>query len=408
MRHLLSFAFFLLFTGHGLLHAEDFRIERFRNSAEQGSSQAVVVENAELVHTSQLLPINSQGVIQGTSASQQAATVLTSLDTILKKTGASKKHIVKLNIYLVADSDREVAVSSIRSWLSGADLPAISFVQTRLPNPKAKIAMDAVIASAQVNVKTDNNAARHIHLTQLGESKQHSHASILPRGDVIYVSGQAEPGDLKQATRNTLESLLKSIQQMQLDRQNIVALKCFLSPMDQVDIVNATIAEFFEGEAVPVVSHVEWIAGATRPIEIEMIASAPLLKTTQRVSYLTPGGMTASPVYSRVARIHGNQRVYISGLYATSKGTGEEQTKAIFDSLGDLLKMTGSDFQHLAKATYYVSDSDSSSHLNKLRPQFYHPKRPPAASKAMVTGVGMQNRTLSIDIIAAPVAEKSK
>lgn len=414
MRNLLilTISLFLL-PGNGLLSAEEFRVERFRGSAAQGDFQAVVVTGAELVHTTQLLPIDSQGMIQGDSTSKQTVAILNSIDVILAKTGTSKKHLVKLNFYLLTDSDRTVVVKILRAWLHDENFPAVSFVQTQLPNSKAKIAVDAVIASSgsfakqSEEGKTDNtNAAHHIHLKKLGGEELRSHISIMPRGDAVYVSGQANKGELKQATRITLENLLSSIQQMQLDRQNIVSLKCFLSPMDQVDIVNAEIAEFFDGASIPAVSHVEWIAGKTRPIEIEMIASAPAQKSKQSVTYFTPQGMTASPVYSRVARIAGNQRIYISGLYASRQGNGEEQTLAIFKTLDSLLKETGSDFQHLAKATYYVSDSDASSQLNKLRPQYYHPKRPPAASKAMVTGVGMQDRTLSIDIIAAPLVDK--
>ncbi len=385
---LLSFSIcFSILTNSEQLMAQQFQLKRIQSSAKQGLSQAVVVEGAELVHTTQLLPADSLGVIQGDCTADQTAVLLKSLETILAKTGASKSSLVKLNIYLTEDSDRSVVISRLNNWLEEKDLPAVSFVQTRLPNLKAKVAMDAVIASSKT------------------VSRKCSDVSILPRGDVVYVSGQAEKGELKQATRKTLESLLRSIQQMQLDRQNIVSCKCFVPSMEQIDIVNAQIAEFFKGEAIPAVSHVEWMAGSTHPIEIEMIASAPLSQSEQSVTYFTPEGMKTSPVYSRVARIHGNKRIYISGLYSTKPGNGEEQTKEIFKTLGSILNQTGSDFKHLAKATYYVSDRDASSQLNKLRPLFYDPKRPPAASKAMVKGVGMQKRSLSIDIIAAPIAE---
>lgn len=367
--------------------AQQFQLKRIQSSVKQGLSLAVVVEGAEFVHTTQLLPTNSQGAIQGNSTAEQTTTILKSIEAILAKTGTSKNNIAKLNIYLNADSDRSVVISSLNRWLDETDLPAISFVQTRLPNLKAKIGIDAIIASSK------------------RASQICPHVSILPRGDVVYVSGQAEKGDLKQATKKTLGSLLRSIQQMQLDRQNIVAIKCFVPSMEQIGIVEAQIAEFFDGEPIPAVSHVEWIAGSTHPIEIEMIASAPASQSEQSVTYFTPEGMKTSPVYSRVARIHGNKRIYISGLYSSNPGSGEEQTQEIFKTLGSVLKQSGSDFKHLAKATYYVSDSDSSSQLNKLRPLFYDPKRPPAASKAMVKGVGMQERSLSIDIIAAPIAE---
>ncbi len=76
--------------------------------------------------------------------------------------------------------------------------------------------------------------------------------------------------------------------------------------------------------------------------------------------------------------------------------------RSIFSQLDTILTQSGSDLRRLAKATYYVSDDDPSAQLNKLRPEFYDPERPPAASKAMVRGVGHPDRGITIDMIAAP------
>ena len=76
--------------------------------------------------------------------------------------------------------------------------------------------------------------------------------------------------------------------------------------------------------------------------------------------------------------------------------------RSIFSQLENILSETGSDLRHLAKATYYVSDADPSAQLNKLRPEYYDPERPPAASKVMVSGVGHPQRGITIDMIAAP------
>ena len=97
--------------------------------------------------------------------------------------------------------------------------------------------------------------------------------------------------------------------------------------------------------------------------------------------------------------------IYISGLYGTSNGNGAAETGEIFDQLGKLLEKSGSDFRHLVKATYYVSTDEASAKLNELRPKYYDPKRPPAASKAPVTGTGLEGKTLTLDMIAAPRAK---
>jgi enamine deaminase RidA (YjgF/YER057c/UK114 family) len=68
--------------------------------------------------------------------------------------------------------------------------------------------------------------------------------------------------------------------------------------------------------------------------------------------------------------------------------------------LQQVLAAAGSDMSHLAKATYYVSEDNAAHALDKVRPEFLDPSRPPAASKVMVHGVGQPGRTVTMDMIA--------
>jgi len=150
---------------------------------------------------------------------------------------------------------------------------------------------------------------------------------------------------------------------------------------------------------LPVVHLVEWTS--TTPIEIELIVALP--KTEEKlpvVEYLTPPGVTASPVYSRVARVNGGKDVYISGLFGEPDTNGDKQLVAIFAELQRLAEAAGSDLRHLVKATYYVASDDTNRRLNTIRPDYYDPARPPAASKASVRGVGLATRTVTLDMIA--------
>lgn len=70
-----------------------------------------------------------------------------------------------------------------------------------------------------------------------------------------------------------------------------------------------------------------------------------------------------------------------------------------------MLTKANSDFEHLAKATYYVSSDAASASLNKLRPRLLNPQRPPAASKAVVESVGLPSLGLTMDIITVPNAK---
>ena len=74
--------------------------------------------------------------------------------------------------------------------------------------------------------------------------------------------------------------------------------------------------------------------------------------------------MTASPVFSRVARMAAGPTIYTSGLYGASRGNGGAETREIFEHLRELLGKTGSDFKHLVKATYYVSSDEAGAKLN--------------------------------------------
>ena len=57
---------------------------------------------------------------------------------------------------------------------------------------------------------------------------------------------------------------------------------------------------------------------------------------------------------------------------------------------------------HLVKATYYVNDDDLNKWHNTVRPDYFSPRRPPAASKASVSGVGRAGHGIAMDFIVVP------
>jgi enamine deaminase RidA (YjgF/YER057c/UK114 family) len=95
--------------------------------------------------------------------------------------------------------------------------------------------------------------------------------------------------------------------------------------------------------------------------------------------------------------------VYIGGLYpASNVASPAVQLRSLFSRLKQCLDVTGSDWSHLVKATYYVSDESLSKEHNVVRPDYFSPRRPPAASKANVRGVGLPGHGISMDFIAVP------
>jgi enamine deaminase RidA (YjgF/YER057c/UK114 family) len=185
-----------------------------------------------------------------------------------------------------------------------------------------------------------------------------------------------------------------------LDRSRVVRLKAFMQPMtaESVALVERAVAEFFGGVDASPLSVVAWKSTLETPIEIEMVASGQG-PVGPPVEYLTPPFLKVSPLYSRVARVGAGPLIYLSSLHGAPKTTGAVEVESIFDTLGGILAEAGCDMRHLVKATYYVSDDVVSRALNEIRPRYYDPKRPPAASKAFVAGVGVPGKAIVVDMI---------
>jgi enamine deaminase RidA (YjgF/YER057c/UK114 family) len=180
----------------------------------------------------------------------------------------------------------------------------------------------------------------------------------------------------------------------------VVQLKCFLTPMSDVEQTYSEIETLFGDQLAPPTSVVEWIS--TSPIEIEMIVHAPPSSTSDRITHEWLPWLTVSPVYCRYTRIPGDTQVYISGCFGGEGSDDKAQAAAVFQQLQDRLAAAGSDLKHMAKATYYVSNDGASTAMNDVRPMLYDPQHPPAASKAMVHGIGLSGRSFNLDMIAVP------
>ena len=145
----------------------------------------------------------------------------------------------------------------------------------------------------------------------------------------------------------------------------------------------------FQGTAPPQVV-TEW-RGASLPVEIELVATAPGAEGAgERLTLVEP----ISSRYSRVARVFAGRPIFVSGLTGTSADP-VAQVSEIFGELRRLLEEAGSDMRHVAKATYYVSDKAADQEINIVRPTIYDPARPPAASKSRYRARGGQARARS-------------
>ena len=362
-----------------------------------GMSQAVIVQGFPLVHTRQLFPLDRAGKLVGEgSADKQIQQVLSNLEAVLKDSGSGLDKLVRLNVYALAPTTVTRVRELLSERLTPSVRPVITSVLTPMPYRNALVALDAVATAADGGDKTVTLK----RCEAVAGEKHSADAAVLPRGGVAYLSGQPEESGLTEtAVARSMSNLMKTLGYLKLSPRHVVQMKIFLRPVTSAEEVLREVRSFFPGQATPPVIFVEWLAAV--PIEIEMIAQLPLSdEAAANVEYFTPPEVRRSNVFSKVALVRTDRQIYISGQYARVPSRGEPQAKYVFEQLQEILAKTGSDMRHLVKATYYVCDHDAARWIDRTRPTVFDPDRPPAASKVMVHGMGMEGRTMTVDMIA--------
>ncbi|MFN0051334.1 MAG: Rid family hydrolase [Planctomycetales bacterium] len=359
-------------------------------------SAAVVVESAPLQYTAQFFPLDSRGlIVGGAHPAAQLEAILKSLDQSGLGTDW-RQRTAKINIYVVDATVAEVVRPVLAKAFAGPVPPAVSFVAGKLAKPGALVALDLVLAAPE-----RSETLSRVRTPGATGTARCDQAATLPAGRRLYISGQAEAApSMAEATRLTLESLRKTLEHLGRSLDDVVQVKSFLGPISQFEEAERELVQFFGERGAPPLVFVEW--SSNLPIEIELVAAAGPFEPQvgEPVEYITPPGMTASPVFCRVTRVNVPESILVAGLYGRSQNDGAAETLEIFESLDQVLRKAGSDLKYLAKATYYVSTDDASQKLNEIRPKFYDPQRPPAASKAVVAGTGRAGKTLTLDMLA--------
>ena len=326
---------------------------------------AVVTSDAPLVFTRQVfLPEPSQAP--------------NGIALVLQLAQGLKHEVVRIHVIARTQEAADAAQQAIRNHYPAGRCPPVSFIIGDLPERESAIAIDAVAIRAGATSKPAT------------------------RSSLLFISGQAEKGaNPAEAAAKTMESLVKTLSFAGARPGDVLQVRCFLNPINAAAPVTREIEKALGPSKIPIV-FVEWTSSPGLPVEIELVATAPPpeQENPPAVEYLTQPGATASPIFSRIARVNRGDLIFIGGLHSSEPGDGRQQVLSIFDQLKTLVTANRSDLRHLVKATYYVSDDGASGQLNALRPKFYDPVRPPAASKAMVSGVGMKDRSISIDMIA--------
>ena len=359
-------------------------------------SAAVVVPEASLIFTGQIWPevANRTGP---RSVAEETKSALNHLEKELRQTGLHLSDVVKLNVHLTDAPSRGAVEGVLAKTFSEGHYPAVSFVGGVSAASAFQISMDAVAARP-----ASKGAFTQIMAAPKPATGERTFAE-LPKGTKLFISGMADTNDLPLAAVKTMEKLEGALKHFEAGRDDIVQLRIFLEPMSQSAAVREAIIRFFQGNAPPMI-FIEWISPKPNPpIEIELVAKgkAPPAGEKDSIQFITPPGTTSTKTFSRVARVNHGPLIFISELTGPPGGDGNSQVRSIYSQLREITRLAGSDFEHLVKAVYYVSDDDASNKLNDLRLEYYNPQKPPAASKAKVKSLCSPGRTVMIDMIAA-------
>jgi enamine deaminase RidA (YjgF/YER057c/UK114 family)/rhodanese-related sulfurtransferase len=346
---------------------------------------AVAPPDATLAFTAQLLPTPAAGAAQ--DVTQQVESVLKQLDDVLAKVGASRDSLVRINLYATTD---EAAPAARRAFETAVKCP-VAPVVTQLPQSGALVAIEAIAVA-----------------TGIERSPEPGQVRLLKSNRAVYISGMAAAkADMAEATRATLEQLDGVLRHFGIPKANVTTVKSFLrAEPGAVEAARAEIGKYFDGAAPPPLAWVQWMTKDA--IEIEMIAELPEPKeatpaVADTVSFITPPGAKSSPVYSKVTIVHsGGRMLFTSGVNAAGEGRdATAETRLALAAMKEAITKAGGDFEHLVKATYYPSTDATTQALGKVRPEFFNPKRPPAASRALVRSTGAKGSGLTFDLIAA-------
>jgi len=308
---------------------------------------------------------------------------------------------VRVHVYALSTAIVDGFREQLAKRLGPKVRPAMTAVLTPLPHREALAAADAIaVAASAGRGRTLVGPKVAADFGPRTGAAVRADAAILPPGGVAYLSGVPAAGGLTEsAVTKAMNILLNTLRQLNLSPADIAQIKVFLAPASSAEEVLRQIDPLFADQPTPPVVFVEWLASV--PVEIELVAQLPpQAKKQPALEFFTPAEFRPSPAFSRAALVRGQRQIFTSGLSPRIEGTIGAQTRDVFRQLQEIAATAGSDMGRLAKGTYYTSADNASHALNKVRPEFFDPARPPAASKVMVHGVGQAGRTITIDMIA--------
>lgn len=384
----------------GQFQSRNLDIRYIEPDEESGTSMATVAEDVPLAFTNQVFPWDDNGNLSvSNDLKVQVNQVMNNLESALQAADTDFSKLLRLNVYLQKKEHAKSVREIIKELLPKGAFPAITLIVANQAPEQVLVSMDGIAVAPMTSV-----TSRGVNLPyNKGHFKKNNRAAVavLPAGRKVFIAGQAEPGkDLLEASDKTMQNLFATLAYIGASASDVVQVKAFINPIEDAAAVEEVIAAFFRGQQVPPIVMVEWSVEENKA-EIELVASAPEhYNDKEAVSYYAPPWMIQATTYSRIVDIKEGGLMFTSGLYAEEGKNEEEKARNLFNTLSRILEKSGSDYDHLVKASYYPSHEKGRESLMKVRTAFYNPERPPVASLIRIQGTGREGIYLNVDMVA--------
>ncbi len=132
-----------------------------------------------------------------------------------------------------------------------------------------------------------------------------------------------------------------------------------------------------------------------------------MTKPDSILRFLNPTTMAPPAGYSHVAEVSGGRLVFLSGQVATDRegklvGPGDlaAQTRQVFENLKAGLEAVGTDFAHVVKLTYFLTDASQIAVVRGIRDMFVDPKHPPASTAVQIARLVREEFLIEVDAVA--------
>lgn len=131
-------------------------------------------------------------------------------------------------------------------------------------------------------------------------------------------------------------------------------------------------------------------------------------KPGENVRFHNPSTLAPPAGYSHVAEVSGGKLVFLSGQVATDR-TGTlvgprdlaAQTRQVFENLKAGLEAAGTDFAHVVKLTFYLTDASQIAVVRGIRDEFVDRTHPPASTAVQIARLVREEFLIEVDAVAA-------